>query len=78
MVNWTPPEFAPKDGTQIIAVFESLPFPVMAVWCGAAGMWCAAVPQVFAIAAQGGLPDGESIPIPDLVKGYLEAIFGSK
>lgn len=46
MLNWIPPEQAPKDGTQILAVFESHPFPVMAVWCGASGTWCAAVPQV--------------------------------
>ena len=46
MLNWIPPEQAPKDGTQILAVFESCPFPVMAIWCGAFGTWCAAVPQV--------------------------------
>lgn len=46
MMNWIPPEQAPKDGTQVLAAFEAFPFPVMAVWCGASGMWCAAVPQV--------------------------------
>lgn len=46
MMNWIPPEQAPKDGTQILAAFETYPFPVMAVWCGASGTWCAAVPQV--------------------------------
>lgn len=46
MLNWIPPELAPKDGTQILAVFTSYPFPVMAIWCGASGTWCAAVPQV--------------------------------
>ena len=46
MLNWIPPELAPRDGTQILAVFTSYPFPVMAIWCGASGTWCAAVPQV--------------------------------
>ena len=46
MLNWIPPEQAPKDGTQILAVFETYPFPVMAVWSAPSGTWCAAVPQV--------------------------------
>ena len=46
MISWASPEYAPKDGTPILAVFESYPYRVMAVWCGASGKWCAAVPQV--------------------------------
>jgi len=47
MLNWAPPDVvAPKDGTQILAIFTAYPSPIMAVWCGASGMWCAAVPQV--------------------------------
>ena len=51
MINWIPPEFAPKDGTQILAAFTTYPFPVMAVWCGASGTWCAG-------------PKGGVVPIP--------------
>jgi hypothetical protein len=46
MLNWIPPEQAPKDGSQILAIFETYPFAVMAVWSGASESWCAAVPQV--------------------------------
>jgi hypothetical protein len=35
----------PQDGTPILALFNSYPYKVMAMWCGASSAWCAAVPH---------------------------------